>query len=242
MAPPHAGAPSRFAILILPHAQEFKQRILTSPLVGGMACAVPSPNLALQSQPGRRRSPPPLPLPLEESVIAVARANTDTRCAFILEGPSCNHGAGTFCCICSLDARAGGFKHIHLYMHEIFTGPNATLFSVVPPLHRGDNARFGMVGVLDDELRDGPDPRNSSLIGRFQSLFAFAGLVTPPGMQTATSLVFTAGEHAGSTLVMVGSIVSSEGPYVRDRGGGRHRRVQDGARVLRSEGCVEPDA
>ncbi|XBJ06688.1 hypothetical protein VPH35_012319 [Triticum aestivum] len=110
-------------------------------------------------------------------------------------------------------ARAGGFKHIHLYMHETFTGPNATLFSVVPPLHRGDNARFGMVGVLDDELRDGPDPRNSSLIGRFQSLFAFAGLVTPPGMQTATSLVFTAGEHAGSMLVMVGSIVSSEGPY-----------------------------
>ncbi|EMS65585.1 hypothetical protein TRIUR3_26620 [Triticum urartu] len=32
-------------------------------------------------------------------------------------------------------------------------------------------------------------------------------------MQTATSLVFTAGEHAGSTLVMVGSVVSSEGPY-----------------------------
>ncbi|KAI5004413.1 hypothetical protein ZWY2020_031656 [Hordeum vulgare] len=109
-------------------------------------------------------------------------------------------------------ARArGGLKHIHLYMHETFTGPNATLFAVVPPL--GDRTRFGMVGVLDDELRDGPDPSNSSLVGRFQSLFAFAGLVTPPGMQTVTNLVFTAGEHAGSMLVMVGSIVSSEGPY-----------------------------
>ncbi|KAF7027083.1 hypothetical protein CFC21_039155 [Triticum aestivum] len=112
-------------------------------------------------------------------------------------------------------AHGGGLKHIHLYMHETFTGPNATLFAVVPPLLGvGDNtSMFGMVGVLDDELRDGSDPSNSSLVGRFQSLFAFAGLVTPPGMQTATSLVFTAGEHAGSTLVMVGSIVSSEGPY-----------------------------
>uniref|UniRef100_A0A8R7PMV0 Dirigent protein n=1 Tax=Triticum urartu TaxID=4572 RepID=A0A8R7PMV0_TRIUA len=74
-------------------------------------------------------------------------------------------------------ARGGGLKHIHLYMHETFTGPNATLFAVVPPLLGvGDNtSMFGMVGVLDDELRDGPDPSNSSLVGRFQSLFAFDG-------------------------------------------------------------------
>uniref|UniRef100_A0A452XKG2 Uncharacterized protein n=1 Tax=Aegilops tauschii subsp. strangulata TaxID=200361 RepID=A0A452XKG2_AEGTS len=33
-------------------SQAFKRRILASPLVGGMACALPSPNLAFQSQPG----------------------------------------------------------------------------------------------------------------------------------------------------------------------------------------------
>ncbi|CAM0908330.1 unnamed protein product [Alopecurus aequalis] len=111
-------------------------------------------------------------------------------------------------------AHGGELKHIHLYMHEIVTGPDATLFAVVPPLPGGDNdTRFGMVGVQDDELRDGPDPSNSSVVGRFQSLFAFAGLVTPPGMQTATSLVFTAGEHAGSTVVVLGSVVSPVGPY-----------------------------
>ncbi|KAM0886164.1 hypothetical protein ACQ4PT_029859 [Festuca glaucescens] len=107
----------------------------------------------------------------------------------------------------------GGLKHIHLYMHETVTGPNTTLYAAAPPRQPGSDTTFGMVGVLDDELRDGADPSNSSLVGRFQGLFAFAGLATPPGMQTAVSVVFTAGEHAGSTLVVVGSVVSSQGPY-----------------------------
>ncbi|XBI23496.1 hypothetical protein VPH35_048731 [Triticum aestivum] len=117
-------------------------------------------------------------------------------------------------------ACGGGLKHIHLYMHETFTGPNATLFAVVPPLVGvGDNtSMFGLVGVLDDELRDGPHPSNSSLVGRFQSLFAFAGLVTPPGMQTATSLVFTAGEHAGY--------------------GGQHRKLRGALRDRRGGRCA----
>jgi hypothetical protein len=81
----------------------------------------------------------------------------------------------------------GGLKHIHLYMHETITGPNMTLYVAAPPRQPGSDTTFGMVGVLDDELRDGQDPSNSSLVGQFQGLFAFAGLVTPPGMQTAVS-------------------------------------------------------
>uniref|UniRef100_M8BQK9 Dirigent protein n=1 Tax=Aegilops tauschii TaxID=37682 RepID=M8BQK9_AEGTA len=95
-----------------------------------------------------------------------------------------------------LAARAGtgasdhGLTHIHLYM----------------PL--GADATFGAVGVLDDELRDGPDAGNSSLVGRYQGLFVSAGLVSPPGAQSAINLVFTAGEHRGSTLAMLGPMLS----------------------------------
>uniref|UniRef100_A0ACD5ZSQ2 Uncharacterized protein n=1 Tax=Avena sativa TaxID=4498 RepID=A0ACD5ZSQ2_AVESA len=120
--------------------------------------------------------------------------------------------AGLLSGIASASGGVRGLKHIHLYMHETFTGPNSTLYAAVPARQGGDTT-FGMVGVLDDELRDGPDPTNSSLVGRFQGLFAFAGLVTAPGMQTVVSLVFTGGEHAGSTVVLAGSVVSSVGPY-----------------------------
>ena len=138
------------------------------------------------------------------------------------------------------DASDHGLTHIHLYMHETFAGPNATAIVTVPsPL--GANATFGVVGVLDDELRDGPDPKSSSLVGRYQGFFAGAGLVSPPGMQSAINFVFTAGEHAGSTLVMVGSIVSSEGPYETAVVGGTGAfRMARGYYLLKLLGQMSP--
>jgi hypothetical protein len=114
-----------------------------------------------------------------------------------------------------------GLTHIHLYMHETSRGPNDTLFAAVPPRQGwGGNTTFGMVGVLDDELRDGPDPSNSSLVGRFQGIVAFAGLVSPPGMQSAITFVFTAGKHGGSTLAMLGTVQSFESAFERAVVGG----------------------
>ncbi|KAK1678827.1 hypothetical protein QYE76_039675 [Lolium multiflorum] len=136
-----------------------------------------------------------------------------------------------------------------MYMHETSSGPNATLFAAVPPRQQGGNTTFGMVALLDDELRDSPDPSNSSLVGRFQAgtepaikkimsmgaapplilpclrpwfqgIVAFAGLVSPPGMQSAITFVFTAGEHNGITLAMLGSIISFQGTFERSVVGG----------------------
>lgn len=50
-----------------------------------------------------------------------------------------------------------GLKHIHMYMHETFAVPS--------PL--GANASFERVGVVDNELRDGLDPKSSSVVGRY---------------------------------------------------------------------------
>jgi hypothetical protein len=96
----------------------------------------------------------------------------------------------------------GRLKHMELYMYEINEGLNAT---AIIPISSGlvANTTFGVVKLLDNELRDGPDPSSSSLIGRFQGIVVSLGLVTPPGKQSAISFMFTAvgrgarREHAG---------------------------------------------
>ncbi|KAF8679281.1 hypothetical protein HU200_046062 [Digitaria exilis] len=90
---------------------------------------------------------------------------------------------------------------IRVYVHEQFSGPNATVGSVSPsPL--GANSTFGEVGVVDDVLRAGPDP-SSPEVGRYQGLFAGADLADA-NYFSAITLVFTAGEHYGSTLSIQG--------------------------------------
>ncbi|XP_037432880.1 dirigent protein 2-like [Triticum dicoccoides] len=128
-------------------------------------------------------------------------------------------------------------------MHETFAGPNATTLTAVPsPL--GADATFGAVGVLDDELRDGPDARNSSLVRRYQGLFVSAGLVSPPGAQSAINLVFTAGERRGSTLAMLGPVLSFTSAIERAVVGGtgtfRMARRQPHAGVPRLRGRPVP--
>uniref|UniRef100_A0ACD5YEN8 Uncharacterized protein n=1 Tax=Avena sativa TaxID=4498 RepID=A0ACD5YEN8_AVESA len=113
-----------------------------------------------------------------------------------------------------------GLTRIRMYMHEMLSGPNTTAVTIVPPSPLGGNTTFGMVRVLDNELRDGPDRSNSSLVGRFQGIVVSAGLVSPPGVQSAISFVFMAGEHAGGTLIVQGTIPSFVGAFERPVVGG----------------------
>nr|XP_045084615.1 pterocarpan synthase 1-like [Aegilops tauschii subsp. strangulata] len=147
-----------------------------------------------------------------------------------------------------LAARAGtgasdhGLTHIHLYMHETFAGPNSTTLTAVPsPL--GTDATFGTVGVLDDELHDGPDARNSSLVGRYRGIFVGAGLVSPPGGQSAINLVFAAGERRGSTLAMLGPVLSFTSAIERAVVGGTGAfRMARGYCVMTPAGSPTPDS
>ncbi|CAL5085624.1 unnamed protein product [Urochloa decumbens] len=100
---------------------------------------------------------------------------------------------------------AGGREErarIRVYVHEQFTGPNATVGSVAPS-RLGANSTFGEVGVVDDVLRAGPDP-SSQEVGRYQGLFAGADLADA-NYFSAITLVFTAGERNGSTLSLQGN-------------------------------------
>ncbi|CAM0908423.1 unnamed protein product [Alopecurus aequalis] len=138
----------------------------------------------------------------------MASSSTLLSLALLLLSASCAHAAG------------GGFKNIHMYMHAITSGTNATMYAVVPPLAAAGNTSFGEIQLLDNELRDGADPATSSLLGRLQGIVAYAGLVSPPGMLTSMSFVFTAGKYNASTLVMMGTIVNINNTFERPLVGG----------------------
>ncbi|GJN33075.1 hypothetical protein PR202_gb21637 [Eleusine coracana subsp. coracana] len=111
-----------------------------------------------------------------------------------------------------------GLTHIHLFVHEKFTGTNATATAVASsPL--GANSSFGSVGVADDELRVGRD-RSSQLLGRYQAIIVGTSLDVAAGYLTSITLVFTAGEHAGSTLSIQGPVLGFKGVIERAVVGG----------------------
>ncbi|CAL4995126.1 unnamed protein product [Urochloa decumbens] len=112
----------------------------------------------------------------------------------------------------------GGLTHIHLYVHEKYTGTNATATAVLQsPL--GANSSFGSIGVVDDEIRLGAD-RSSALVGRYQGVFFGTSVELGAGYLSSITLVFTAGEHAGSTLSVQGPILGFTGTIERAVVGG----------------------
>ncbi|GJN40878.1 hypothetical protein PR202_gn00293 [Eleusine coracana subsp. coracana] len=99
-------------------------------------------------------------------------------------------------------AAADGMTHLHLYMHETFTGANATAITVSgSPL--GGNSSFGSVGAFDDELREGSDAA-SQYLGRAEGTLVQADLGSPSAWCTVLNLVFTEGDYGGSTLLING--------------------------------------
>ncbi|KAF3332095.1 dirigent protein 1-like protein [Carex littledalei] len=104
----------------------------------------------------------------------------------------------------SVEIQGDKTTHLHFYFHEIYAGPNATAVGAVNP-PRNDSA-FGAIGVVDDMLKEGPDP-SSKLIGRAQGLTTVASMEKDSGILTMLNLVFTDGPYKGSTLAIFGRAV-----------------------------------
>ncbi|THU46944.1 hypothetical protein C4D60_Mb09t10290 [Musa balbisiana] len=109
--------------------------------------------------------------------------------------------------------------HLHFYFHEIYAGANVTTMVVaVPPGTNSSFTTFGALVVIDDMLREGPEP-SSKLIGRAQGLVAQASQ-EGSALLTAFNFVFTEGEFNGSTLAILGRAKLSEPPVERSIVGG----------------------
>ncbi|RLM58906.1 dirigent protein 21-like [Panicum miliaceum] len=76
----------------------------------------------------------------------------------------------------------------------------------------GANSSFGSIGVVDDELRAGPD-RASPLLDR----------PVGAGYLSSVTLVFTAGDYAGSMLSVQGPVLGFAGTIERAVVGGTGR-------------------
>ncbi|CAN6374439.1 unnamed protein product [Urochloa humidicola] len=73
--------------------------------------------------------------------------------------------------------------------------------------------------VVDDEIRLGAE-RSSQLVGRYQGVFFGTSVELGAGYLSTITLVFTAGEHAGSTLSVQGPILGFTGTIERAVVGG----------------------
>ncbi|CAM0879084.1 unnamed protein product [Alopecurus aequalis] len=113
----------------------------------------------------------------------------------------------------------GGLKKIRFYLYETGEDTDKTVFDVLPPL-QGGNTTFGIVRMFDNVLRDGPDPSNSTLLGRFQGFIDFTGIGSLPGKQSVVAFVFTSGKYNGSTLVITGIVQMIDGAIERPIVGG----------------------
>jgi hypothetical protein len=122
--------------------------------------------------------------------------------------------------------------HLHFYIHETFSGDNATTASLAPsPLAvAGSNSSssFGSVGALDDELREGSDAA-SRYLGRVEGLVVQADLGNPAAAWTLLTLAFAGGDYNGSTLVLDGRVDFGAGGDMERAvvgGTGRFRRAR----------------
>ncbi|KAJ1276858.1 hypothetical protein BS78_05G248500, partial [Paspalum vaginatum] len=125
--------------------------------------------------------------------------------------------------IADYDHADGPLTHLHLYVHETYTGPNATAAAVLQSPLGATTSSFGSIGVVDDEIRSGPDRSSSALLGRYQGVFFGTSLELGKGYLSSITLVFTAvrRQHA----VRGGTRAGVHGHH-RARRRRRHQEVQ----------------
>jgi|UPI0001A8670A hypothetical protein len=105
-------------------------------------------------------------------------------------------------------ATATATTHLQFYVHDVVTataGSPATAVHVaraMRPLPGVPNVRFGDTIVIDDPLTEGPDAA-SPAVGRVQGFYTFVDQ-HQLAVILSLNIVFTAGMHNGSYLVVQG--------------------------------------
>lgn len=92
---------------------------------------------------------------------------------------------------------------LHFYFHDQVSGKNATVVTVAQANTTFQSPNlFGLVIVLDDALKTGPE-RDSMTVGRAQGMYVAAGLEEAVVVMNL-DFVFTSEEYNGSTLSLSG--------------------------------------
>uniref|UniRef100_A0A0E0BG11 Dirigent protein n=1 Tax=Oryza glumipatula TaxID=40148 RepID=A0A0E0BG11_9ORYZ len=137
------------------------------------------------------------------------------------------------------DDGAAGMTKFKVYFHDVVGGTKPTAIRVAQAAStNGSSTFFGAVFAIDDPLTTDA-ASSSSEVGRAQGSYTFADQKTF-GLLMNMNFVFTAGDHKGSTLAIVGrnevlsavremSIVGGSGKFRMARGYVEARTVDSGA-------------
>jgi hypothetical protein len=135
---------------------------------------------------------------------------------------------------------AAGFTTFKFYFHDIVGGTSPTAIRIAQAASSNSSSTFfGAVVAIDDPLTTGPTRAAGTEVGRAQGTYTFADQKTF-GLLMLMNLVFTAGEHKGSSLTVMGrnevladvremSIVGGTGKFRMARGYVQAHTIDSGA-------------
>ncbi|KAK8919295.1 hypothetical protein KSP39_PZI021491 [Platanthera zijinensis] len=95
-------------------------------------------------------------------------------------------------------------SHLHFFIHDKISGPNATAVKVTStphPIPSASGLNFASVFVVDDLITVGPDP-TSKVLGRARGLYSVSSL-TGSDLYFSIHAVFTGGIYKGSSLAVL---------------------------------------
>ncbi|CAO2145793.1 unnamed protein product [Urochloa humidicola] len=97
-----------------------------------------------------------------------------------------------------------GFTTFKLYFHDIVGGTSPTAIRIAQAASSNSSSTlFGAVVAIDDPLTTGSTRAAGTEIGRAEGTYTFADQKTF-GLLMVMNFVFTAGEHNGSSLSIMG--------------------------------------
>uniref|UniRef100_A0A0E0MD41 Dirigent protein n=1 Tax=Oryza punctata TaxID=4537 RepID=A0A0E0MD41_ORYPU len=143
------------------------------------------------------------------------------------------------CAVARAADDGAGMTKFKVYFHDVVGGPKPTAIRVVQAAStNGSSTFFGAVVAIDDPLTTDA-ASSSSEVGRAQGSYTFADQKTF-GLLMNMNFVFTAGDHKGSSLSIVGrnevlsavremSIVGGSGKFRMARGYVEARTVDSGS-------------
>ncbi|KAL6595388.1 hypothetical protein ACP70R_047728 [Stipagrostis hirtigluma subsp. patula] len=135
------------------------------------------------------------------------------------------------------------FTTFKVYFHDVVGGTSPTAIRIAQAASSNSSSTFfGAVVAIDDPLTTGPERAgagSSKEVGRAQGTYTFADQKTF-GLLMTMNFVFTAGEHNGSSLAIMGrnevlrdiremSIVGGSGKFRMARGYVQAHTIDSGA-------------
>ncbi|KAM6554888.1 hypothetical protein CsatB_015650 [Cannabis sativa] len=94
------------------------------------------------------------------------------------------------------------FSHFRFFWHDIYSGRNPSVVSIIQPPKNTSKNGFGSISMIDDPLTEGPE-LSSKLLGKAQGFYALASQ-NEAAILMSMNFHIIQGKYNGSTLTILG--------------------------------------